>query len=248
MTSPHDVPLQKIQFYVTSPYSCGYLAKQRAQSLIATPQHLIDSNIYSSLIAQGFRRSGQYVYRPYCEECDACIPVRIPVDHFKPNRSQSRAWKKHQNLSVSMQALHFDDIHFELYLRYQAARHEGDGEQESAEQYKQFLVQSNVESYLLQFELDGVCKMVCVVDRVQDGLSAVYTFYDPDEQHASYGTYAILWLIDWCKREQLPFLYLGYWISGSPKMVYKQNFRPLQALIDRQWQDFDASLASASTI
>lgn len=248
MTSPHDVPLQKIQFYVTSSYRCGYLEKQRAQSLIATPQHLINRDVYSSLITQGFRRSGQFVYRPYCEHCDACIPVRIPVQQFRPNRSQARAWKKHQALKVELQDLHFDQQHFDLYLRYQAARHQADAEQDSAEQYKQFLVQSNVQSYLLQFELDGVCKMVCVVDRIQDGLSAVYTFYDPDDSHASYGTYAVMWLIDWCQREQLPYLYLGYWIAGSAKMVYKKNFRPLQALIDRQWQAFDPTLLSASTI
>lgn len=248
MTAPLDVPLQKIQFYVTSPYTCGYLSEQRAQSLIATPEHLIDSHVYSGLINQGFRRSGKYVYRPYCEQCDACIPVRIPVEQFKANRSQSRAWQKHQNLKVQILPLHFDEQHFELYLRYQAARHQADAEQENAEQYRQFLVQSNVESYLLQFELDGICKIVSVVDRVQDGLSAVYTFYDPDDMNTSYGTYSILWLIDWCKREQMPFLYLGYWIAGSPKMVYKQNFRPLQALIDRQWQDFDPSITCASTI
>ncbi len=248
MTAPHDVPIQKIQFYVTSPYSCGYLAQQRAQSLIATPQHLIDAQAYSHLIAQGFRRSGQYVYRPYCEQCDACVPVRIPVQQFHASRSQQRALKKHANLTVQVLPLHFDEQHFDLYLRYQAARHPSEGDQDTTEQYRQFLVQSNVDSYLIEFSLDGVCKMVSVVDQVQDGLSAVYTFYDPDDHHASYGTYAVLWLIDWCLRLQLPYLYLGYWIAGSPKMVYKKNFRPLQALVDRQWQAFDANLTSASSI
>jgi len=248
MTAPHHVPLQKIQFYVTTAYPCGYLSQQKAQSLIATPQHLIDTQAYSHLIQQGFRRSGQYVYRPYCEDCDACVPVRIPVQQFVSNRSQKRAWKKHQNLTVSVLPVQYDEQHFELYQRYQKARHQAEAESQDADQYRQFLIQSKVDTCLVQFELDGMCKMICVVDRVEDGLSAVYTFYDPDEANASYGTYAVLWLIEWCRQQQLPYVYLGYWIAGSAKMVYKKNFRPLQALIDRQWQDFDPNISGASTI
>jgi arginine-tRNA-protein transferase len=236
MTSPADSALQKIQFYVTAPYTCGYRPKQMAQSLIATPQHLVDGQQYSGLIKQGFRRSGKFVYRPHCEHCNACIPVRLAVQDFQASRSQKRAFKHHQHLAVSVSTLVFDEAHFALYQAYQIARHEGTEAEETAEQYRNFLVQSNVDSLLISFTLDGVLKIVSEVDIVEDGVSAVYTFYDTTDSKASYGTYSIMWLVDWCKQLKLPYLYLGYWIKDSQKMAYKENFGPQQALIDGEWQ------------
>ncbi len=235
MTTPADSALQKIQFYVTAPYSCSYLASQLAQSLIATPQHLIDGHQYSGLIQQGFRRSGKFVYRPHCENCNACIPVRLPVADFQARRSQKRAYKQHQNLDASVSTLSFDEAHFALYKAYQIARHEGNVQEETAEQYRNFLVQSNVDSLFISFTLDGVLKIVSVVDIVEDGVSAVYTFYDTEDTKASYGTYSIMWLINWCKQLKLPYLYLGYWIKNSQKMAYKENYGPQEALIDGEW-------------
>jgi arginine-tRNA-protein transferase len=236
MTLPNDAPLSKLQFYVTTPYSCGYIEGKLAQSLIASPQHLVDANTYNGLIQLGFRRSGKFVYRPHCELCNACIPVRIPVNDFISKRSQRRAMKLHDRLSVAIIPLHFSEEHFSLYSAYQVARHSGSKDQESAEQYRNFLVQSNVESVMVEFRLDDQLKMVSVVDIVSDGISAVYTFYDASDAHASYGTYNVMWLIKWCKRLRLGYLYLGYWIKESPKMAYKQNFVPQEALIDGEWQ------------
>ena len=236
MTSPENLDLQKIQFYVTAPYSCGYLSNKLAQSLIATPQHLVDGPQYSALIQQGFRRSGKFLYRPHCENCNACIPVRLPVDDFQSSRSQKRAYKNHQALNVSVSPLSFDEAHFELYKAYQLARHEGNEKEETVEQYRNFLVQSNVNSLSISFTLNGVLKIVSVVDIVEDGVSAVYTFYNCTDTKASYGTYSIMWLIDWCKHLKLPYLYLGYWIKNSQKMAYKENFIPQEALIDCEWQ------------
>lgn len=236
MTSPENLDLQKIQFYVTAPYSCGYLSNKLAQSLIATPQHLVDGPQYSALIQQGFRRSGKFVYRPHCENCNACIPVRLPVDDFQSSRSQKRAYKNHQALNVSVSPLSFDEAHFDLYKAYQLARHEGNEKEETVEQYRNFLVQSNVNSLSISFTLNGVLKIVSVVDLVEDGVSAVYTFYNCTDTKASYGTYSIMWLIDWCKHLKLPYLYLGYWIKNSQKMAYKENFIPQEALIDCEWQ------------
>jgi arginine-tRNA-protein transferase len=241
MTLPNDVPLAKLQFYVTTPYGCGYLPDRLAQSLIASPQHLVDAHTYDGLIQLGFRRSGKFAYRPHCELCTACLPIRIPVGHFAPNRSQRRAFRQHGDLNVSIIPLKFSEEHFALYTAYQAARHDGTKEQETSEQYRNFLVQSNVESVMAEFRLNGELKMVSVLDLVSDGISAVYTFYDASNPKTSYGTYNIMWLIEWCKSLQLPYLYLGYWIKESPKMAYKQHFLPQEALIDGEWQPLDHS-------
>ena len=162
--------------------------------------------------------------------------MRLPVADFKASRSQKRAYKQHQHLDASVSTLSFDEAHFELYRAYQIARHEGNAQEETAEQYRNFLVQSNVDSLFISFTLDGVLKIVSVVDIVEDGVSAVYTFYDSKDTKASYGTYSIMWLIDWCKHLKLPYLYLGYWIKNSRKMAYKENFAPQEALIDGEWQ------------
>lgn len=236
MSNISESALERIQFYVTTPYACGYLANQMAQSLIATPQHLVGPAHYSQLIQQGFRRSGQFVYRPHCEHCNACIPVRLPIEKFKASRNQKRAFAKHQDLQVSITPLRFDETQFALYKAYQIARHEGKEAEESAEQYQNFLVRSNVESLCISFSLQGQLKIVSIVDIVEDGVSAVYTFYDTEDSKASYGTFSIIWLTEWCKQLKLPYLYLGYWIQESQKMAYKQNFKPQEALIDGDWQ------------
>ena len=162
--------------------------------------------------------------------------MRVPVQTFRPSRSQKRALKQHDHLRVQMRPLQFQQAHFELYLAYQIARHDvEDDEAKNLEEYRNFLTQSNIESYLLEFLEDDQLKMVSVVDVVNDGVSAVYTFYDTKNAKASYGTYNVLWQIEWAKRLGLPFLYLGYWIAASPKMAYKQLFQPQQKLIDGEW-------------
>lgn len=235
MTLPADDALQAIQVYATAPYPCGYLAGREARSLVATPHHLIDALVYDRLIRLGFRRSGRYTYRPHCAGCHACVPVRIPVDAFTPTRSQRRAWKRHQALTATVLPLDCSDEHLALYQAYQRTRHDG-GDQDTAEQYRGFLAQSNVESRLVEFRLHGVLKIVSVIDLLQHGISAVYTFYATDDPASSYGTFSVLWLIEWARRQQLPHLYLGYWIAASRKMAYKQNFNPQERLIDGRWQ------------
>jgi len=243
MTLPFEKPLHKLQFYVTTPYKCGYLPNKLAQSLIASPQHLIDANIYSGLITQGFRRSGKFAYRPHCENCRACIAVRLILSEFNPSRSQKRAYKQHSDLTAQIFPLHFNQQHFELYESYQSLRHLDETASETsatakdeAEQYRQFLCQSNVESLMIEFkDANNQVKIVSVVDIVKDGISAVYTFYDAAEAKASFGTYSIMWLAEWTKSLNLPYLYLGYWIKDSQKMAYKQQFKPQQKLIDGEW-------------
>jgi arginine-tRNA-protein transferase len=165
------------------------------------------------------------------------VPVRVATEEFKPNRTQRRIRKKHAGLTTEMLELKYSHEHYALYLRYQSARHPGGGmDQDSREQYRHFLLQSNVESRLVEFRDDGVLRMVSILDELADGLSSVYTFFDPAITPASYGTYNILWQIEQCVQRDLPYLYLGYWIAQSRKMAYKIMFKPMQGLIDGRWQ------------
>ncbi len=238
MTKLNDLPIASLQFYATAPYPCSYLQGRSARSQVATPSHLIDTAVYGELVRMGFRRSGAFTYRPYCDRCSACVPVRVPVQRFRPDRTQRRCLRNHAGLNVIRRTLAFDAEHYALYLRYQQRRHPGGGmDQDSREQYQHFLLHSNVATDLIEFREGAVLRMISLVDRLPDGLSSVYTFFDPTVQGASYGTYSILWQIQRCLVLGLPHLYLGYWIAASPKMSYKANFRPIEGLFDSGWAE-----------
>jgi len=238
MSHPTELTFKTLQFYSTASYPCSYLQDREARSQVAAPTHLIDATTYSRLVEQGFRRSGMFTYRPNCDACRACLPIRVDAGGFRPNRSQRKVWRRHQSLRASNAPLEFQPEHFALYRRYVSTRHAGAGmDDDSQTQYSQFLLTSRVDSTLIEFrDPQDVLRMVSIIDILDNGLSAVYTFFDPDAP-GSLGTYGVLWQLDRCQAMGLPWLYLGYWIQESRKMAYKSQFKPYQVLRAGVWTD-----------
>jgi len=228
-----------LQYYLTAPSPCSYLPEAWSRSQVVLPTDAIDPVVYSQLVRHGFRRSGTYVYRPRCDQCDACVPVRLVVEAFLPSRSQRRCQRRNAGLTIKVMPLAFVDAHYRLYRRYQQARHTGGGmDHDDPEQYRNFILDSRVDSALIEFRQANAVVMVSLVDRLEDGLSAVYTFFDPAMARASLGVFGILSQIALCRQLGLPYLYLGYWIAGSRKMRYKADYSPLQAFQHSRWQAF----------
>lgn len=243
MTNFKDYPFQSLQFYATAPYKCSYLSDKEARSQVATPPQLINRKVYDQLIDMGFRRSGLFTYRPYCDQCQACIATRIPVNQFIPSRSQRRAWNKNQHLIARVLPLSFSEEHFQLYQNYQASRHTNSTEElleknsldDDRSQYKQFLLESSIETVLVEFRAQDTLKMVSIIDVLADGLSSVYTFFDTSSPKDSLGTFGILWQIEQAKLLKLAHVYLGYYIADSSKMSYKFLYQPLEGLVNGKW-------------
>jgi arginyl-tRNA--protein-N-Asp/Glu arginylyltransferase len=225
--------LTRANIALSAAYPCAYLSAETAQMAVMPAGDSLSVAAYTKLVALGFRRSGSVIYRPQCPTCRACIPVRIEVTKFCPNRSQRRCFKRNQDLEVSIKEPQLQLEHYQLYLRYLKARH-GDSNQ-TLEDYWNFLTCHWCTTKFCEFRLRGQTVMVAVVDVLEDSLSAVYTFYSPEFTQRSLGTYAVLWQIETAKRMGLRWLYLGYWIAACRKMAYKARFKPQQWYLGK-WQ------------
>lgn len=222
--------------YISMPHACSYLPGRTATTLFANPQQRLGPSLLAHLTQHGFRRSGDFVYRPHCRGCSACVPVRVPVQAFVPNRSQRRTWQRNQDLSVRCCDARFNQEHFDLYLRYQFGRHPGGGmDERDPRRYIQFLTTRHVKTHFYELRLGTRLLAVAVTDVLPDALSAVYTFYEPEESKRALGVFALLYQIGRARELRLPWLYLGYWIEQSRKMSYKRNFRPLEIYRDGMW-------------
>ncbi|WP_447957507.1 arginyltransferase [Vreelandella sp. EE7] len=232
-------PARDLRFFLTVPHGCSYLPDQKATTLFLDPQQAPTGSVYQALSLLGFRRSGRHLYRPHCEDCQACRSVRIPVAHFEANRTQRKILRRNVDITTRVVPARFDNAHYALYARYIRERHsDGDMYPPSQEQYRTFLTLDEPYAQLLEMYLDDTLVGVAAFDELEHGLSAIYTFFEANEalDRRSLGTLAILRLIELCHEKGLTHLYLGYWIEECRKMRYKQAFSPLEVLDGRQWR------------
>lgn len=229
--------LARLKFYATQPHPCSYLPDEQATTLFLDPSQPMNVQLYGQLSDLGFRRSGDHLYRPHCQHCNACVPARIPAADFRPNRQQRKVWRRNADLRVDQVQPSFRDEYYDLYVRYIEQRHaDGDMYPPSREQFSTFLLRDLPFSRFVEFRLQERLLALAVVDQLPGGLSAVYTFYDPDEERRSLGRYAVLWQIAECARLGLACVYLGYWIKNCRKMSYKSQYQPLELFIEQRWQ------------
>lgn len=228
--------LARLRFYATQPHACSYLPGEQATTLFLDPSQPMDVQVYAELSEMGFRRSGDHLYRPHCQRCTACIPARIPAEDIRLNRQQRRILKRNADLTVTSVRPSFTEEYYALYADYIEQRHaDGDMYPPSRDQFQTFLVRDLPFCRFYEFRLEGRLLALAVTDVLPNGLSAVYTFYDPHEEQRSLGRFAILWQIGEAARLGLNAIYLGYWIKNCRKMNYKTEYRPIELLINQRW-------------
>lgn len=238
--SPLHQVFQRFQFFISPEHPCSYLDNQVARTVFIDPDASVTMQDYGVLMEAGFRRSGENIYRPACEQCKLCIPLRIPVKEYKPNRSQRRASKVNQGLTTKVVDNQFHEEHYLLYRQYMKHRHPGGGmDDDDPEAYMRVISSSWSNTKLIEFRDQQQLVAVSVMDVSQNALSAVYTYFHPDYQSRSPGVFAILTLIDHAKTSGKSWLYLGYWNPECPKMSYKDNYRPHEIYQNMRWSNTD---------
>ncbi|MEJ8320471.1 arginyltransferase [Pseudomonas oryzihabitans] len=228
--------LARLKFYATQPHACSYLPNEQATTLFLDPSQPMNGQIYAELSELGFRRSGDHLYRPHCQLCKACVPARIPVARFRPSRKQNRVLKRNFDIKVSRCDPGFTEERYQLYARYISERHaDGDMFPPSRGQFSTFLVSNLPYAFFYEMRVEDRLIGIAVTDVLPNGMSAVYTFYDPSEEKRSLGVFGILWQIAESRRLGLDAVYLGYWIKGCRKMSYKTEYRPIELFVNQRW-------------
>ncbi len=234
---------RRLLFFSGEAHACSYLPGQQALSVFADPNADMDSSVYDRLAQHGFRRSGEHIYTPKCPECTACLSLRVPVNTFRPNRSQRRAQKRLSIFTVHQQPAEFNEQHFQLYRKYLTRRHPGGGMDEATEQdYMGFLAARWSDTRFVSLYYQNQLIAVTVTDVLSSGLSAVYTFFDPDASHHGPGQLAILWLIEEARHRNLPYVYLGYWVEACTKMTYKAHYQPAEIFTNGTWMQLERKI------
>ncbi|TWT05777.1 arginyltransferase [Reyranella sp. CPCC 100927] len=230
-----------LRFFRTTPaLRCPYLPNRFETKLVTELGGPDALDIHDQLTDAGFRRSHHYVYKPLCGTCSACVPVRIPVDTFTPSRSQRRTWRSNQAVSGAVVPPMATSEQFALFSRYVAARHgDGDMAEMDFDDYRAMIEESPVDTHLVELREDGRLVAACLTDWLGNGISAVYSFFDTRLRRRALGVQIVMWLVEEARRRGLPYVYLGYWISGATKMDYKARYRPLEALGTAGWEPFD---------
>ena len=235
--------MSSIELWLSTEESCHYLENEISQSSFVDPAYSLNPFIYQQLLESGFRRSGNHVYRPQCPNCQACQSTRIAVNQFKANRSQRRTLLKNKALTVNIQRAVFNSEHYALYQRYQQARH-GDSSMKDASptEYMDFLSSKWSDTLFVEFLGNDKLIAVAIIDKLDNALSAVYTFFEPELSYLSLGTFAILWQMHYAKEQQLDWVYLGFWIEKCQKMAYKTQYKPLQIYQQNQWKNYHENM------
>ena len=223
-------------FFITPAHPCSYLARRNARTLFLDPREAISPATYQRLTEKGFRRSGSHVYRPHCKTCQACVPTRVPVERFVARRSQRRVLQRNADVHVRVEPASYAHRYYDLYSRYISGRHmDGDMYPPSKDQFRSFLLSQWSDTRFVSCYLNDRLISVAVTDMQTNGLSAIYTFFDPEESSRSLGVYSVLKQIELCADLDVPYLYLGYWIKDSRKMSYKTDYRPVELLVHGRW-------------
>ncbi len=237
-----NAKLELPKLFVSMPHECSYLHDRIATTLFVDPEAVVSAQHYGLMTQLGFRRSGSLIYRPHCEGCHECLAVRVPVAAFQPNRSQRRVWKRNQDVVINPAPASFNEEHFALYRKYQQTRHANSSmDSEDPDQYENFLFGASTNTEVLEFrfgpdsERDNALLAIAVIDKLEQGLSAVYTYFDPSESRRAPGVYSVLYEIELAQKLKLPYVYLGYYIADSRKMNYKINYQPLETFDGKEW-------------
>jgi arginine-tRNA-protein transferase len=236
------IPLKRPHFFfTTAPLPCPYLPGRLERKIVTELNGPEAEVLHEALSRAGFRRSHSIAYTPACPGCSACIPVRIVADSFRPDRTMRRIAKANADLVARQVPARATAEHYRLFARYQESRHSGgDMAMMGFYDYRSMVEDSPIDTYIIEFRSpDGTLAGACLADRMCDGLSAVYSFFDPDQPQLSLGTYMVVWLVEEAVRQALPYVYLGYWIAESRKMAYKSRFRPLEAFGPNGWRPME---------